>query len=200
MRDNERSFLNNIEKAIDSKDSNTIQDAVSEFSEFCFKNSPDVIYADTYLSDDFIDRLILIMENQEFIGMDKSHYLFAFFQNDWGRLTEAQRIKILEFLGGAYNKIKDTTSSLIISEIFGDYLGGERGLTHLINSLSTNNEVSRAHIAHGLKLLALNSNKESIRSKAVKVLSGMSRDRSSLVKYEANKNLKEIISSESRDH
>ena len=156
MNDDEKYFLMEVKDGIVLCDAVKLADAVSEFSEFCFKETPPVS-DNVAFSDDFTDELMKLLGDPAYLEMDGSFKLLALLQDDWGRLSSSQQTELLQFLETIFESLRDNTSHLVIAELFGEYLANDQSLQALDRLSHTNNEVARAHVAHGYKCLSLNA-------------------------------------------
>ena len=183
MNDDENYFLMEVKDGIALCDAVKIADAVSGFSEFCFKEIPPVL-DNVAFSDDFTDELMKLLGDPAYLEMDGSFKLLALFQDDWGRLSSGQQTELLQFLETIFESLRDNTSHLVIAELFGEYLANDQSLQALDRLSRTKNEVARAHVAHGYKCLALNAVDQVLRNKAKARLSAMFSDSSEIVRQE----------------
>ena len=183
LNDDENYFLMEVKDGIVLCDAVKLAEAVSEFSEFCFKETPPVS-DNVAFSDDFIDELMKLLGDPAYLEMDDSFKLLALFQDDWGRLSSSQQTKLLQFLETIFETLKDNTSHLVIAELFGEYLANDQSLQALNRLSHTKNEVARAHVVHGYKCLALNAVDQVLRDKAKARLLAMASDSSEVVQQE----------------
>jgi hypothetical protein len=183
MNEVENNFLIEVSEAIDLKDPGKLADAVSDFSAFCFKETPPASESPPF-SDDCVGAMMKLMGNRSFLEMEDSFKLLVLFQNDWGRLTPRQRLGLCQSLEGIYEKLKDATSHLVIVELLGEYLANDNSLQALDRLKGTSSDVARAHVAHGYKCLALNAADQKLRNIARARLTAMANDPSDVVREE----------------
>jgi hypothetical protein len=184
MTSEESEFLYEATTAIESGESQRLSDAVSRFSAFCFKETPSPEEAPSF-SSDFVDSLLGLIGSRTFLEMEDSFPLLAFFQSDWGRLDQEQRIRVCQHLASIYDKLRDDTATLVAAELLGEYLANDAALELLKGLRGASREVPRANIVHGLKCLALAATDKRLSKEAISTLTAMSNDSSAIVRAEA---------------
>lgn len=187
MNEAEKNFLEEIDEAVQAADAERLSDAVSDFSSFCFMAAETPPF-----SNEFIERLIQLMQGPAFLESPDAYKLLLLFQNDWGRLSTEQRLRVCQFLETIYEQIKDHTAQLVIVELLGRFLANSHGLEALDKLSSAKDEVARAHVAHGYKCLVLSNADTALRQQAKARLTNMASDPSDVVKAEVKSALADL--------
>jgi hypothetical protein len=184
MDDTEKSFISDVRNAIDAHDPSAISDAVSNFSSFCFKETPPQEESPPF-SDDFVQHLVELVHDEVYLKMEDSFKLIVLFQNDWGRLVQDQKESVCATLVDIFEDIVDNTSHLVIAELLGEYLSNSWSLGALQRVSTSKDEVARAHVAHGFGCLARQTQDIKLKDAAISRLKSMNKDASQIVRDEA---------------
>lgn len=180
----ELAFLAEARMAVDSEDSERLSEIVSEFSEYCFKDHASRSSGSDF-SWGFVNGLLVIIEDAAFLRMEDSFKLLILLQNDWARIEARFHAELFDTLERVYPALGDNTSHLVIAELLGEYLANADSLDRLERLKAVTNEVARAHVAHGFKLLASNTSVKAVRNAAIAKLNELARDSAEPVRAEA---------------
>jgi len=174
-------FLRALDEATEENGSSKLDKLITRFASFCFKE--DVSSLEQF-SDEVFKRILDLMHQVAFQRLENSHYLLMMFEYDWGKLSEAQRSKLLIAIEQTYDKFEDWMSCFVFSELLGEYYCNDASLQVLCNLKATRSEVARSLVPHGLEHIIRGSQEGKLRQQAMSILVSMKVDPSSEVRRE----------------
>jgi hypothetical protein len=149
--------------------------------------------SDIEFPDSVFDFILKLLDREIFLTIDGSSKLLLILETDWPRLSEEQRLSLLNAIGRSYGKFKDWMSSFILSELLGQYYCNQEAF-HLLTKLrKTTDTTARSLVAHGFEHIAKQAEDKSLRKRAISELTSMKLDPSPQVQSEAAEALAKIL-------
>lgn len=178
MTSTERTFVNELRRAIELKDECKLQSEVLSASTMCYEDSAQVKY-----EDDFFYFLCEVVFSQASLQSSFSHRMVAFLQQNWGKITESQKYHLCVLFEKYYEGFEDWMSQFLISEMLGYNLSNQGAVEILSKFVRSKSENVRAMVAYGLRC-ALKSTEHKVQEKAKKLLLDLYLDPSEVVRKE----------------
>lgn len=187
---NERMILNGIDandfthaltEAIEHRHLSEMDDLLTLFSTFCFKDLDEAPFPE-----DIFSTILNAMRTPEFQQLSDSSILMIVFEQEWGRLVPDQKVRLLDVINSTYQKFEDPQSRFILAELLGEYYASRDALEVIEAHLLSDNENIRANLTYGLRKLAKCATEDEVKRQAILGLKLLINDPSENVRDEAN--------------
>jgi hypothetical protein len=172
-----------IAAGLEDRDWSQLEEWLSEESSYTFKHgNPSAFGA---LNEMEFKELYQLIQNPKFlIEEDFPFKVFLFFESEWLRLSEVQKLAVLKAIEAVYDMLKDSTAWLVIAELLGEYYADANALQALRRLAQTRNEGARSLTAYGLGKLITNASPQ-VAKQADVILHDLLSDPSAGVREEA---------------
>lgn len=144
------------------------------------------------LPSNFFQRVVELLENEDFRRLDDSWTILYFVYGNWGQLTPQQREELRGILNEGFDKYRNWMGAFVTSELLGEHYADEKALEALIMLGKSARLPARAAVPHGLEMLAKKTPDESLRRVAIHRLQELQKSEFEEVRNEALISLKKL--------
>jgi hypothetical protein len=174
-------FVGALVKAIEKEKIPEIEPLITLFSTYCFKEEHEKNFPN-----DIFDTILNFMGRSEFQDLLDSSIVLMIFEQEWGRLTDDQKDRLLDVIKTTFQCFSDEQTFFVLAEILGEYFASDESLNAIIENLQMSNERGRSCLTYGLRKLTKCTLDDKTKEKAFRYLLQLTKDASEHVRYEAD--------------
>jgi hypothetical protein len=133
----------------------------------------------------FLDGLVGLMKDPNFLGLTNSWKLFYFLESNWEQVSEHEKERLREVLGEAFDNCGDWMGAFVIGEILGEHYTDEVTLAILTTLAKTASLLNMQLLPHALEHFAKATHHEALKGLAIQQLQELGKNDSEEVREEA---------------
>lgn len=133
--------------------------------------------------------IIDVIRDPRFLKTRKGWSFLMIFESEWDKVTEQQKVILLDTFMETYEKFDDWMPCFSISELVGENFNPSQAYTFFNHFAKSPNETARAFVAHGYEHALQNSPDAELTAKLWSALLSMERDESAKVCGEVEESL-----------
>lgn len=162
QRDTLMVWSKQLQGAVHQRDREALKLVLDEIEDECLGTVP--------FPDPYLEIVLELTSNHDFLEMDGSDTLFWFLWYQWTDMSADQKERIREAIIQSFPKLKDTDAQFTIVELLQSMYGDDLQLDTLIELIPISDETGRYYLVHGLADILAHSKVDEIKDRAQKEL------------------------------
>lgn len=135
-----------------------------------------------------------VIQDGRFLKSKVGWALLMLFESEWEKVTEPQKVLLLETLGKVYEQFEDWMPRFSISELVGENFPSPQAYNFFRRFGKSNNELDRTFVPHGYEHALRNSTNVALTAQLWTALLEMEHDESETVRGEVEQSLERLAS------